>query len=74
MSTKFSLNTDTVDIDAKCVGVSTFDYANRGLKIQIRHNREAVLFEAANRMAEIISQALNEAVKNGDLCMPEPTK
>jgi hypothetical protein len=58
-------NTDTVDIDAKCLGLSTWVpgdstnelNSNRGLHIQIRHNRDKATFEAANQLSRLISMA-----------------
>jgi len=61
-SIHFSSNTDTVDIDAKSLGVHPMPgFNNRGLCIQIRHNRNKELFDIANKMAKIIQKALNDA-------------
>lgn len=61
---KFYKNTDTVDIDAKSLGVSAYsrelDLKDRGLCIQIRHNGDKELFEKACRMVEVITKALND--------------
>lgn len=58
---KFYNNTDTVDIAAKSLGISTDQSLDdRGLKIQIRHNGNKELFEKACRMAQIITEALNK--------------
>lgn len=66
---KFSGNTDTVDIDAKCIGVHSWNgLDNRGLGIQIRHNKDPQLFKLANQMAKIIAEALNAAK------LPAPVK
>lgn len=62
-------NTDTVDIDAKCLGVTTLGYENRGLHIQIRHNGDKRLFEAACKIANVIEKALNEA----NIKLPKPS-
>lgn len=67
----FVNNTDTVDIRAESLGVSSFGYDNRGLSIQIRHNRDKALFQAANEMSKIITEALNQAVADGRLKLPE---
>jgi hypothetical protein len=55
--TKFKLqaNTDTVDTDNKCLGISAWldgdslnsFNVNRGLHIQIRHNGDEAIFEVA---------------------------
>jgi hypothetical protein len=57
---KISPNTDTVDIDAQCIGASvlygktTELHNKRGLHIQIRHNRDKKTFEEANRILRFI--------------------
>lgn len=68
-------NTDSVDIDAKCIGLDvqygkvTELHTNRGLHIQIRHNRDQATFEEANRVARLIAlcpemlEALREIAK-----------
>lgn len=70
----FYKNTDTIDIDAKSIGVTTFSYPNRGLSIQIRHNREKELFKTANEMASFIAASLNEAIELGTIKLPESNK
>lgn len=58
-------NTDTVDIDAKCLGLNAWVVGdsvnllntNRGLSIQIRHNRDKETFEAANKLSQLVSAA-----------------
>lgn len=54
-------NTDTVDIDQKCLGLTTNimgpERDNRGLSIQIRHNRHPVAFRKANEISRLISTA-----------------
>ena len=64
---KWMVNTDTVDIDAKSIGIKCFDASddteildNRGLSIQIRHNGRYATGLYATRMAEIIANALND--------------
>lgn len=63
-----SNNTDTVDIDDKCIGLSPrrstiprdvaeHIHANRGLHIQIRHNGDAQAFAQANELARLIAAA-----------------
>ena len=62
---KLITNTDNVDIDAKCVGVSAWVSgdsvsalnSNRGLHIQIRHNRDKATYLAANELAQLIAAA-----------------
>lgn len=60
------LEDDTgVDIDAKCLGLSAWVdgdstsklNTNRGLHIQIRHNRDKETFEAASQLANILTVA-----------------
>lgn len=65
MSKRFKLefynNTDTVDIDAKCLGISSNASINdSGLNIQIRHNGSKYLFNLANKMSKVIIDALNK--------------
>jgi hypothetical protein len=58
-------NTDTVDIDAQCIGLSAWQIedstnqlnSKRGLNIQIRHNNQKDVFEAASELANIIATA-----------------
>lgn len=61
---QFFNNTDTVDIDNRCIGVHCFGVPdnvtnNRGLGISIRHNGDKAAFELANEMARVITEALN---------------
>jgi hypothetical protein len=57
---RFYNNTDTVDIVAKSIGISSSgSFDDRGLKIQIRHNGDKELFRLANEMAQKIVKALN---------------
>lgn len=56
---KFYKSTDSVDIAAKSIGIHTTGLDDRGLCIQIRHNGNKELFEQANKMAQIIVDALN---------------
>lgn len=48
---KLTQNTDTVDIDQKCLGISPIhsgpETVNRGLHIQIRHNANRKTYEKA---------------------------
>jgi len=68
----FIRNTDTVDIDARCLGISPSPgFKSRGLHIQIRHNRTS-LFQTASDVQAIILRALNEAIATGELSLPEP--
>jgi len=65
MSRQFKLqqNTDAVDIDAKCLGISAWVdgdsqnllNSNRGLHIQIRHNGNKETFDAATQLSRLIS-------------------
>lgn len=58
---KFYKNTDTVDIAAKSIGISNnAGLVDRGLSIQIRHNRHAGQFRVANELADKIVSVLNE--------------
>ena len=68
MSWKINNNTDSVDIDSRCVGldprrstipsdVAEHIHANRGLHIQIRHNQDAQTFAQANDLAKLIAAA-----------------
>ena len=64
---KFRLqaNTDTIDIESKCLGISAWVdgdslnslNVNRGLHIQIRHNKNEEVFKAANELAHLLSAA-----------------
>ena len=68
MSWKIVNNTDNVDIDAKCIGLSprrdtipqdVWDHiaTNRGLHVQIRHNKDPQAFGQANELARLIATA-----------------
>jgi hypothetical protein len=63
MQFKIYNNTDTVDIRAESLGLSVRTdgpdvlNTNRGLKIQIRHNKDKATFEAANDLASLVSAA-----------------
>jgi hypothetical protein len=62
---KFYRNTDTVDIAAKSLGISNNQsHKDRGLTIQIRHNKDKELFKEACKIQEVIVNALNEFYKN----------
>lgn len=58
-------NTDSVDIDAKSLGVSAWQIddsssllnSKRGLHIQIRHNKDANTFKAASEIQSLIVAA-----------------
>jgi hypothetical protein len=56
-------NTDAVDIDSKCLGLSVIlenDSEvpnNRGLHVQIRHNRDRETFEIASHMSKLFASA-----------------
>jgi hypothetical protein len=64
--TKFKItnNTDSVDIEAKAIGLHvSYDrpsdlHTNRGLHIQIRHNRDKATFKEANRVAKEVSEGI----------------
>lgn len=59
---RFYNNTDTMDIDNKSLGVSNdLSLNDRGLKINIRHNKSKEQFEVACKIQAIIVKALNEA-------------
>lgn len=66
---KLSQNTDTVDIDQKCLGVSPIysgpETNNRGLHIQIRHNGDKATYEKAIEIQKLITAApdLYEAIR-----------
>ncbi len=83
---KIYSNTDTIDIDQKCLGLSVYlpsepielrDHIakNRGLKIQIKHNRDdrtfseatslASLIKAAPKMKKVLEYILKEQLDNG---------
>lgn len=67
----FIRNTDTVDIDARCLGISPSPaFEARGLHIQIRHNRTD-LFGFASEMQAVILRALNQAIESGELVFPD---
>ena len=68
---KFYIGTDSVDIDARSLGVHGPGYDSRGLCIQIRHNYDKDLFLTAAIMQDIIVDALNHAIKSGRLILPE---
>lgn len=68
--TRFTIyiNTDTVDIDQKCVGLNVYlegvpadikdhIHKNRGLHIQVRHNRDPQTFTQACDVAKLIAAA-----------------
>lgn len=58
-------NTDTVDIDARSIGVhNTHGHANRGLSIQIKHNGDRRLLKKADELANLIANFLNEQEPN----------
>lgn len=66
MKFKIYKNTDTTDIDNKSLGLSVkpLDVPsthslndNRGLHVQIRHNSNALTFDAANEVAALIAAA-----------------
>lgn len=70
MKTKWKINhnTDSIDIDQKCIGLSPrresipsdvaeHIHSNRGLHIQIRHNEDAQTFAQANDLAKLIHAA-----------------
>lgn len=58
---KFTHNTDTIDIDAKSLGVSNdARLDNRGLHIQIRHNKDKAQFALAVEISNVIVDALNK--------------
>jgi len=76
MSWKIVNNTDNVDVDAKCIGLSprrdtipqdVWDHiaTNRGLHIQIKHNKDPQAFAQANELARLIAAApeLLESIK-----------
>ena len=62
---KIQCNTDTVDIDNKCLGLSAWVpgdsvnllNTNRGLHIQIRHNGDESTYEAAIQLSRLLSAA-----------------
>lgn len=68
-------NTDTVDIDQKSIGIDVSYpelsslHKDRGLHIQIRHNKDKATFNEANRVAKLITAApeLLEALKQIEL-------
>jgi hypothetical protein len=68
---KFFPNTDTVDIEARSLGIHGPGYKARGLCIQIRHNLDYDLLKSAGVMQDIIVEALNGAVLSGRLQLPE---
>lgn len=64
-SIKFGIvnNTDTTDIEDHCLGLNVmcFEFKdlqiNRGLHIQIKHNKDKATFNAANKIAKVICAA-----------------
>lgn len=58
-------NTDNVDIDQKCLGLSVWVPGdsvnllndNRGLHVQIRHNQNKETFEAANQLSKLLKHS-----------------
>lgn len=79
-----SNNTDSTDIDQQCIGLdatrTTFPkdvaehiHQNRGLHVQIRHNRDRQTFSQANELARLIAaapemlQILNNIVSSAPL-------
>lgn len=65
---KLYANTDTVDIDDKCLGITVYPDGypspgtdalkrDRGLHIQIRHNRHRETFEAAREIEKLVAAA-----------------
>lgn len=67
---KFLANTDNVDIRDKSIGITIFGYKDRGLNVQIKHNKDRLLAMTANKMSEIIRKALNQALESGELKLP----
>lgn len=85
---KVAQNTDTADIDQRCLGLDVrrgtipsdvWDHiaTNRGLHIQIRHNRDPQTFGQASDLSKFIAVACNNhykllaALKNALKYMPE---
>lgn len=64
-SFRLQKNTDSVDIENNCIGVSAWVVGdstsklntNRGLHIQIRHNKNKDQFEVASQLSNLISVA-----------------
>ena len=62
---KLQKNTDGVDIDQKCLGISAWVIGdstnelntNRGLHIQVRHNRDKDTFKAASELVNLLACA-----------------
>lgn len=65
---KITPNTDTVDIDQKCIGLDVQSKTwsrdvrdhlktNRGLHIQIKHNQNPQTFAQANEVSNLIAAA-----------------
>jgi hypothetical protein len=57
-------NTDGIDIQQKCLGISVFSKTknvnnSRGLHIQIRHNGDEATYKEAMKIQKIIEKALN---------------
>ena len=68
MSFKITKNTDSIDVQQKCIGmnitrttwpIDVRDHlrTNRGLHLQIRHNGDKQTFGQANEVANLISAA-----------------
>lgn len=69
---KIYKNTDSLDIQQKCIGLSIHSErdpelnTDRGLHVQIRHNENVFAFKAASEIAALFaaSPRLLEALKN----------
>lgn len=64
MTIKAYKNTDSLDIQQKCLGISVFSKTegvnnSRGLHIQIRHNGDKATYKQAIEIQNIIEKALN---------------
>ena len=75
MKIRIQANTDTVDIESKCLGLSAWIEGdsvkllntNRGLHTQIRHNGDKATFEAANRVSARIVACVNACEPDGPI-------
>ncbi len=67
-------NTDSRDIDEKCLGLdvclgeTSKLHTNRGLHIQIRHNRDKATYLAANEVAKLLSASTDMLDALENLC------
>jgi len=58
---KYYVNTDTIDIHNKQIGIHPYDTINREFCIGINHKGTEESVKEATKLAEFIAQALNQS-------------